>query len=93
MSLLADLQKALGGKVEQRSALSARTSMRVGGAAEFLASPQDEKALAQAVDVCVQHAVPYQVLGGGSNTINRCVDAGVDGARRSTRTARGPSSS
>ncbi|MGI5862020.1 MAG: UDP-N-acetylmuramate dehydrogenase [Myxococcales bacterium] len=77
MSLLADLQKALGGKVEQRSELSARTSMRVGGAADYLATPQDERALAQAIDVCVQHAVPYQVLGGGSNTI--VSDQGVRG--------------
>jgi UDP-N-acetylmuramate dehydrogenase len=77
MSLQSDLQKALGGQLEPRSALATRTSMRVGGVADLLAAPQTEEALAQAIDVCVQHGTPFSVLGGGTNTI--VSDAGVRG--------------
>jgi UDP-N-acetylmuramate dehydrogenase len=77
MSLAADLQKALGGPVERRGELRERTTLRVGGCAELLATVPSEKALALALEVCVQHAAPYRVLGAGSNTV--VADAGVRG--------------
>lgn len=77
MSFLAELERVLEGGVEVNAALSARTSVRVGGAADVLAHPETEEALAKALDVCAQHAVPFTVLGGGANTI--VADAGVRG--------------
>jgi len=78
MSLVAELQKVLGEtKVEQGVVLSNRTSLRVGGKAELLALVETEKALSEALDVCVQHAAPYSVLGAGTNTL--ASDAGARG--------------
>jgi UDP-N-acetylmuramate dehydrogenase len=77
MSLKRDLTVALGGEVEERVDLSLRTSVRVGGPAQFFASPSTPQALARALDACAQHAVPYAVLGAGSNTL--VSDAGVAG--------------
>ncbi|MFN7133850.1 MAG: UDP-N-acetylmuramate dehydrogenase [Myxococcales bacterium] len=77
MSLLGELQRFLGGRVEASAPLAPRTSVRVGGAAELLASPATLDALATLLAVCADRDVPYRVLGGGANTI--VSDEGVRG--------------
>ncbi len=77
MSFKGELTKAADGKVEESVDLSGRTSVRVGGPAQLFASPETEKALGAALDVCAQRGVPWVVLGAGTNTI--ASDAGVKG--------------
>ncbi len=69
MSLLRELKLALGGEVEEGVDLAVRTSVRVGGPARLFASPKSEQALSRVLDACAQHAVPWAVLGAGSNTL------------------------
>jgi UDP-N-acetylmuramate dehydrogenase len=57
--------------------LSRFTSLRVGGAADALASPPDREALARTLRVCAEHRLPVTVLGNGFNTLVR--DGGVEG--------------
>ena len=49
--------------------LSRYTSMQVGGAASFIAEPEDKKALVRLL-TCLRHEkIPWYLLGGGTNTI------------------------
>ena len=73
----ADLRAALGAAL--RFDVSARrlTSLRVGGAVDALATPENRAQLAALLKICAQHGVPQRVLGRGFNTIVR--DGGLDG--------------
>ena len=71
------LLDALGAEVRFDVPLSRFTSLRVGGAADALASPPDRKALAAGLRACADHGVPVTVLGNGFNTLVR--DGGVAG--------------
>lgn len=75
--LKADLEKALGGPVEERADLSRRTSIRAGGTAELFATVASEEALARAIEVCAARGAAWHVLGLGSNTL--VSDAGFRG--------------
>lgn len=77
MSFKGELARAVNGKVEERVDLSGRTSVRVGGPAQLLASPESEEALSRALGACVQRGQPWVVLGAGTNTI--VSDEGVRG--------------
>lgn len=75
--LEADLEKALGGPVDKNVTLAQRTSVRVGGAADFFATVGSAETLARALAVCADHDAAWHVLGLGSNTL--VSDQGVRG--------------
>ena len=65
------LLDALGSAVRFDVPLSRFTSLRVGGAADALASPPDRKTLGAGLRACAEHGVPVTVLGNGFNTLVR----------------------
>jgi UDP-N-acetylmuramate dehydrogenase len=71
------LRAALGDAVRFDVPLSRFTSLRVGGAADALASPPDREALARGLRACAEHRLPVTLLGNGFNTLVR--DGGVEG--------------
>jgi UDP-N-acetylmuramate dehydrogenase len=71
------LVAALGDAVRFDVPLSRFTSLRVGGAADALATPPERSALARCLRACAEHELPVTVLGGGFNTLVR--DGGVRG--------------
>ena len=73
-SLLALEQKGIARRQE---ALASYTTMRVGGPAQWLATPDSEDELREVLHAVRESGVPLQVLGGGSNLI--IGDDGFDG--------------
>jgi UDP-N-acetylmuramate dehydrogenase len=71
------LLAAFGGAVRFEVPLARLTSLRVGGAADALASPPDRATLADGLRACAAHRVPVTLLGNGFNTLVR--DGGVGG--------------
>lgn len=65
------------GDLHAECTLAPYTTWRIGGPAELLARPLDRQDLARAVAWCVAEAVPWRVLGRGSNLL--VSDAGVRG--------------
>ena len=65
------------------AALAERTTMRIGGKAEFLVEPSDEEGFAAAYAAAARQGRPVHVLGGGSNLL--VADEGVPGVVISTR--------
>jgi UDP-N-acetylenolpyruvoylglucosamine reductase len=63
--------------VRQNEPLSRRTTLRVGGPADFYVEPADESDLAPLLEICRQHDVPWFMLGRGSNLLVR--DGGIRG--------------
>lgn len=63
---------------ENHGALSPLTSLRVGGAAEYLITPGSREALIAAVEAVDRLGVPRLMMGRGSNLLIR--DTGVSGA-------------
>ncbi len=63
--------------------LAPLTSWRVGGPAQFFASPESQEQLKQVFDWAHKNQLPLTVLGGGSNVL--ISDAGVDGLVLSLR--------
>jgi UDP-N-acetylmuramate dehydrogenase len=57
--------------------LSRHTSLRVGGPADALVTPEDRGEAAGSVALCAEHGLPLTVLGGGFNTL--VLDGGLDG--------------
>jgi UDP-N-acetylenolpyruvoylglucosamine reductase len=57
--------------------LAKRTTLRVGGHAEFYLEPASEEELSHALRVCTANAVPVFILGRGSNLLIR--DGGIRG--------------
>ena len=53
------------------------TTFRIGGTADIFVTPQNEERFAAAVRLCRQHAVPYYVIGNGSNLL--VADRGIRG--------------
>ncbi len=72
-----ELRRALGAAIRFDVATRKLTSLRVGGAADAVATPADRAALARLLEICAQHGIPQRTLGRGFNTIVR--DGGVDG--------------
>lgn len=76
-SARAELEEALGDRVRFDAPLSRFTSLRVGGPADALATPESRSDLARLLAICARHRLPHLVLGAGFNTL--ALDAGVEG--------------
>lgn len=71
------------GTLTQNEDLSAHTSFRTGGPADFFYQPADEEDLGTVIRSCIQEKIPYFLLGGGANIL--VSDKGVRGLVISTR--------
>lgn len=76
--LTSQLAALRGTEVRANESLARHTTMGVGGPARWLVIPDNIPALEAAVAVLNQSALPWMVLGGGSNTI--FTEAGYSGA-------------
>jgi UDP-N-acetylmuramate dehydrogenase len=63
------LEEALGDRIRFDAPLSRFTSLRVGGAADAVASPATREQMAQLLAVCSAQKLRYTVLGAGFNTL------------------------
>ncbi|QMU55638.1 MAG: UDP-N-acetylmuramate dehydrogenase [Candidatus Mycalebacterium zealandia] len=84
--LAAELEK-LGCETVSDFRMSSYTAMRVGGRARIVAYPQTRAALCGTLAFLRTESVPFEVLGGGTNTIVK--DSGFDGAIVSTSRLKG----
>ncbi|HEX7859888.1 MAG TPA: UDP-N-acetylmuramate dehydrogenase [Verrucomicrobiae bacterium] len=77
--LLPELRRSLsaGSVLRENELLSKRTTLRVGGPADVYIEPANEADLAVVVAACKSHAVPWMMLGRGSNLLVR--DGGIRG--------------
>lgn len=72
------LCKILGEEqVKVNEEMKKHTTFRVGGPAAYYIEPEDEQSLAALLNLCSQEAVPYFVLGNGSNML--VSDQGYEG--------------
>lgn len=78
--LLVELKAKLSDQAILRSdeQLAKRTTLRVGGSADFYAEPASEADLASILQWCGQYQLPFVMLGRGSNLLIR--DGGIRGA-------------
>lgn len=65
------------GTIKLHEPLSRHTTMRVGGPAQFWAEPETEEGFADLVQHCFDEAIPFMVMGRGSNLLVR--DGGIPG--------------
>ncbi|MDH4469448.1 MAG: UDP-N-acetylmuramate--L-alanine ligase [Verrucomicrobiae bacterium] len=65
------------GRISLYEPLSAHTTMRVGGPAQFWAEPETEEGFAALVKICMEENIPLMVMGRGSNLLVR--DGGIPG--------------
>jgi UDP-N-acetylmuramate dehydrogenase len=72
-----ELKSLIKGKVSFDVPMAGYTSLRVGGSADALAFPQDEEDLRLIIQFAKERAIPYYVLGRGTNVIVR--DGGLRG--------------
>src|SRR5206468_3538585 len=63
--------------VRRDEPLAKRTTLRVGGKAEFFAEPASEADLAALLKVCAELKLPFTIIGRGSNLLIR--DGGIRG--------------
>ena len=63
--------------IERNAPMSAHTTFRVGGPADYLASPRSTGQLRRVVEACNARGVEWRVLGHGSNVL--VADAGLRG--------------
>lgn len=77
--LMAELKTAIspGGVLRANERLAGRTTLRVGGNAEFYAEPASEADLTRLLQICERTALPFFVLGRGSNLLIK--DGGIRG--------------
>lgn len=66
---LKSLQARFGEAIEFNKALAKYSSARIGGNADALLTVRSTESLAAAVRFCWQEAIPFQLLGGGSNVL------------------------
>jgi UDP-N-acetylmuramate dehydrogenase len=64
-----DLLEQFGDIVTTNASLAQRTCFKTGGAADYLASPNDVEQLRRLVQFCRAADLPFRVLGGGSNIL------------------------
>ncbi len=76
-ALVRELDDVADLDVQTDVSLRDRTSMKVGGLADVVASPRTVASLCALLSLCGQQDVPFVVLGGGSNVV--VSDAGVRG--------------
>lgn len=72
-----NLRELFGDQVQEHALLAPYTSARIGGPADALVTVRSADELAQAVQTCWEHALPFTMLGGGSNVL--VSDEGVRG--------------
>jgi UDP-N-acetylmuramate--L-alanine ligase/UDP-N-acetylenolpyruvoylglucosamine reductase len=77
--LLAEIRAGLspGSIVRSDEPLAKRTTLRVGGLADFYVEPANEEDLARLLRFCAARGLPFMVLGRGSNLLIR--DGGIRG--------------
>jgi UDP-N-acetylenolpyruvoylglucosamine reductase len=77
--LMTALQSAVSAQtvLRQDELLAKRTTLRVGGGADFYVEPASENELTNLLQLCKRHEVPFVVLGRGSNLLVR--DGGIRG--------------
>ena len=68
--------RALPG-VRQEEPLASRTSFGIGGPADFFVETGRTEAIESALEVCRRRAIPYLLLGAGTNLL--IADAGIEG--------------
>jgi UDP-N-acetylmuramate dehydrogenase len=71
------IRAGFAGLLEVEEPLAPRTTWRIGGPAELLATPSGRSDLVTVVDHCHRNDLPWRVLGNGSNLLVR--DEGVRG--------------
>ena len=72
-----DIEKIARSVVLENEELSRHTTFRIGGPAEFIVAPEDEKALSELIIFTRSKKIPVTFLGGGSNVLVR--DKGIKG--------------
>lgn len=83
----ASLADLLGPRVRFGVSVARHTSLRVGGPADALATPESVDEVAALVALCAAHELPLHVLGGGFNTL--LLDGGLAGVVLRTQKLRG----
>jgi UDP-N-acetylmuramate dehydrogenase len=73
----------IGCEIDRNYPMNKYTSLRVGGLADVLVTPNDLGEFKKLLDLLSRSEVPWVVLGAGSNTV--VYDAGIDGIVVSTR--------
>src|SRR5205085_3008490 len=63
--------------LKQDEPLARRTTLRVGGRADFYVEPASEADLARVLRFCTEHKLPFTMLGRGSNLLVK--DGGIRG--------------
>jgi UDP-N-acetylmuramate dehydrogenase len=69
MIALAEIKTFFRGHVAQNEPLAKYTSMKVGGPADYYVEPADKADVVQLVQYLRQQAIPYLILGRGSNLL------------------------
>ena len=69
--IIAELQKIGGDRVRLDEPLSTHTSMRVGGPASAFIEVESEGVLRELILLCRGNAIPFLIMGGGTNLIVR----------------------
>jgi UDP-N-acetylmuramate dehydrogenase len=72
-----DLRALFGEQVQEHVLLAPYTSARIGGPADTLLTARSADELAHAVQACLEHGLPFTMLGGGANVL--VSDRGVRG--------------
>lgn len=84
MVKLEQLQEIAGlENVKMQESMSAHTTFRIGGPADYFVEVQSEKILAEVIDYCKKEDMPYFILGNGSNLLVH--DEGYRGVMLCTR--------
>lgn len=65
------------GKVFPNEPLSKHTTWKIGGPADVLVIPKNQKSLEELMKLIIEHHVPWRVIGRGSNLLVN--DAGIEG--------------
>jgi UDP-N-acetylmuramate dehydrogenase len=68
--------RALPG-VKEKEPLASRTSFGIGGPADFFVEPSRTEAIEKVLEGCRERAIPYFLLGAGTNLL--IADAGIEG--------------
>ncbi len=74
---MTDLRALFGEQVQEHVLLAPYTSARIGGPADTLLTVRSADELARAVQACLEHELPFTMLGGGANVL--VSDKGVRG--------------
>lgn len=69
--------KEVCGNVKPNEPMSKHTTFKIGGAADYYASPSSIDEVANVVELCKKENVPYTVIGNGSNILVK--DGGIEG--------------